>query len=203
MVTLTIKDGSLSLAEMKAALRTPIRAELDQDCWNRVEASVATVDSVLKDGKTVYGINTGFGSLAQKLIEPDKLVELQRNLVLSHASGTGPLLDDGVVRLILLLKINSLARGYSGIRMQTLQHLLALLEADALPCIPAKGSVGASGDLAPLAHLSMVLLGEGEVRIDGKFVAAWELLRQLGLERLELQPKEGLCLLYTSDAADE
>ena len=195
MVTLTIKDGSLSLAEMSAALKTPIRAELDQDCWNRVEASAATVDSVLKDGKTVYGINTGFGSLAQKLIEPDKLVELQRNLVLSHASGTGPLLDDGVVRLILLLKINSLARGYSGIRMQTLQHLLALLEADALPCIPAKGSVGASGDLAPLAHLSMVLLGEGEARVDGKFVAAWELLRQLGLERLELQPKEGLALL--------
>ena len=195
MVTLTIEDGSLSLAEMSAALRTPIRAELDQDCWNRVEASAATVNSVLKDGKTVYGINTGFGSLAQKLIEPDKLVELQRNLVLSHASGTGPLLDDSVVRLILLLKINSLARGYSGIRMQTLQHLLALLEADALPCIPAKGSAGASGDLAPLAHLSMVLLGEGEVRIDGKFVAAWELLRQLGLEGLELQPKEGLALL--------
>ena len=145
--------------------------------------------------RQVYGINTGFGSLAHTKIAQDKLVELQQNLILSHASGTGPLLDDGVVRLILVLKLNSLIRGFSGIRMKTVEYLLALLEADALPCIPAKGSVGASGDLAPLAHLSMVLLGEGEARIDGEYIAAWELLRKLGLEPLELQPKEGLALL--------
>ena len=145
----------------------------------------------MEQEQTVYGINTGFGSLAQTKIARDKLAELQQNLILSHASGTGPLLDDGVVRLILVLKLNSLIRGFSGIRMKTVEYLLALLEADALPCIPAKGSVGASGDLAPLAHLSMVLLGEGEARIDGEYIAAWELLRKLGLEPLELQPKEG------------
>ena len=195
MVTITLKEGQLSLAEMRAALKTPLQVKLDPRCLSRIETSAKTVDSVLEQEQTVYGINTGFGSLAQTKIAQDKLAELQQNLILSHASGTGPLLDDGVVRLILVLKLNSLIRGFSGIRMKTVEYLLALLEADALPCIPAKGSVGASGDLAPLAHLSMVLLGEGEARIDGEYIAAWELLRKLGLEPLELQPKEGLALL--------
>ena len=181
MVTITLKEGQLSLAEMRASLKTPLQVKLDPGCLNRIETSAKTVDSVLEQDQTVYGINTGFGSLAQTKIAQDKLVELQQNLILSHASGTGPLLDDGVVRLILVLKLNSLIRGFSGIRMKTVEYLLALLEADALPCIPAKGSVGASGDLAPLAHLSMVLLGEGEARIDGEYIAAWELLRKLSL----------------------
>src|SRR5690606_15741486 len=114
---------------------------------------------------TVYGVNTGFGSLAQTRIDDHDLEELQRRLVLSHAAGTGPLLDDGTVRLILLLKVNSLARGHSGVRREVIEALLALLNGGALPCIPAKGSVSASGDLAPLAHLSMALLGLGRVRI--------------------------------------
>ena len=195
MVSITLKDGELTLAEMRAALKTPIKVELDSGCRSRIEKSAKTVDSVLEKDETVYGINTGFGSLANTRVAPDKLVELQNNLILSHACGTGPLLEDGVVRLILVLKLNSLVRGFSGIRMKTVEYLQALIESDALPCIPAKGSVGASGDLAPLAHLSMVLLGEGEARMDGEFIAAWELLRKLGLEPLELQPKEGLALL--------
>lgn len=195
MVQITIRDGELTLAEMKAVLRTPVQIEFDNDCLSRISAAENSVKKILETGQTVYGINTGFGSLAQTLIPPEQLETLQRNLVLSHAAGTGPLLDDGVVRLILVLKVNSLARGLSGIRMKTLEHLQALIHADALPCIPAKGSVGASGDLAPLAHLSSVLLGEGEVRIKGEYVAAWDALRPIGLEPLELHPKEGLALL--------
>ena len=195
MVLIKLKDGALSLAEMRAALKTKIQVELDEGCLTRIENSAKTVELILEKDETVYGINTGFGSLANTRIAPEKLGELQRNLILSHACGTGPLLDDGVLRLILILKLNSLVRGFSGIRLKTVQYLQALIEADALPCIPSKGSVGASGDLAPLAHLSLVLLGEGELRMQGEFIAAWELLRKLGLEPLELQPKEGLALL--------
>ncbi len=195
MVQITIRDGVLTLAEIKAVLRAPVQIEFDNDCLNRIRAAEDSVKKIIETGQSVYGINTGFGSLAQTLIPPEKLEKLQRNLVLSHAAGTGPILDDGIVRLILVLKINSLARGLSGISMKTMEYLQALIHADVLPCIPAKGSVGASGDLAPLAHLSSVLLGEGEVRMKGEFVAAWDALRQMGLEQLELHPKEGLALL--------
>ena len=118
-------------------------------------------------GAPVYGINTGFGKLATVRIAPDQIEELQRRLVLSHMCGLGPPLPDPVVRLVLALKAASLALGYSGVRRRTIELLLALLEHDALPVIPAKGSVGASGDLAPLAHLAGGLIGEGEVRLDG------------------------------------
>ena len=127
MVTITLKEGLLSLAEMRAALKTPLQVKLDPGCLSRIETSAKTVDSVLEQDQTVYGINTGFGSLAETKIARDKLVELQQNLILSHASGTGPLLDDGVVRLILMLKLNSLIRGFSGIRMKTVEYLLCLL----------------------------------------------------------------------------
>src|SRR5690606_19279147 len=134
--------------------------------------------------------NTGFGLLANTSIATDDLETLQKNLVLSHACGVGPLLDDAVVRLMMVLKIASLSRGASGIRRETLQALIAMVDGGVLPCIPAKGSVGASGDLAPLAHMSCVLIGVGEARVNGEVLPAEAALARIGLKPLTLGPKE-------------
>jgi histidine ammonia-lyase len=187
--------GTLSLAQLRALWRAPRRVALDPGCHAAIEASAETVAAVLREGRGVYGINTGFGSLARTTIEPDRVTELQRRLVLSHCTGVGAPLAERVVRLVLLLKVNTLARGYSGIRLQTIEALLALLNAGAVPAIPSKGSVGASGDLAPLAHLAAVLLGEGEVLLAGQPVTAREALAHVGLEPIDLGAKEGLALL--------
>jgi histidine ammonia-lyase len=143
----------------------------------------------------VYGINTGFGKLAQTRIADDQLAQLQKNLVLSHSAGVGKPLDAPVVRLMLLLKAASLAHGVSGVRGEVIDALLALLNADVLPVVPEKGSVGASGDLAPLAHLAGVLIGIGEVFVGGQRISAVQGLSKAGLKPLELGPKEGLALL--------
>ncbi|MEQ4541189.1 MAG: histidine ammonia-lyase, partial [Billgrantia sp.] len=145
--------------------------------------------------RTVYGINTGFGLLAQTRIDHDNLEELQRSLVLSHATGVGEPMEDALVRLIMVLKVNSLARGFSGIRREVLDALLALVNAEVYPHIPLKGSVGASGDLAPLAHMSVVLLGEGKARHRGEWIPARQALEIAGLQPLRLASKEGLALL--------
>ncbi len=168
---------------------------LDPSCYAAVEASRQTVVDVLAAHKMVYGINTGFGMLANTRISDEDLEQLQENLVLSHAAGVGPNLDAGVVRLTMVLKLNSLARGYSGVRPAVLDMLAALVNHDVTPCIPAKGSVGASGDLAPLAHLSAMLLGVGDVCWEGDILRASEALDRLGLSPLKLAPKEGLALL--------
>ncbi|MBL8551568.1 MAG: histidine ammonia-lyase [Hyphomonadaceae bacterium] len=164
--------------------------------WARIDASADAVARVLKAGRPVYGVNTGFGLLANTHIEDSKLAELQRNLVLSHAAGVGADLADDVVRLTLALKAISLARGCSGVRREVVERLLALIRQDALPCIPAQGSVGASGDLAPLAHLAAAaFLGEGRMRVGGEAMPAGAALQTLGLAPMELGPKEGLALL--------
>ena len=173
-------DGRLTLKELRAIARDAAPVALDPSCLERVKASQAVVARILASGKPAYGINTGFGRLAQIRIAHDELEELQRNIVLSHAAGTGPMLDDATVRLTLALKIESLARGYSGVRPVLLEKLLQLYNERLYPRIPAKGSVGASGDLAPLAHLSLALLGIGEVQVR---------------EPIQLAPKEGLALL--------
>lgn len=172
-----------------------LRVAFDPESIARVERSAAVLQDILSSGRTVYGINTGFGLLADKRISSADLARLQTNLVLSHACGTGPALDAGVVRLVLLLKLHSLAQGYSGVRMIVLRYLEELLKADALPVIPSQGSVGASGDLAPLAHLTATLLGVGEISLRGETLTAAEALRRLGLEPLQLGAKEGLALL--------
>jgi histidine ammonia-lyase len=187
--------GALTLDALRAFARTPQPVELDAGCMERVAAGAAAVRRLVAEGRPVYGINTGFGKLAQTHIPDDQLELLQKNLVLSHSVGMGALLSDDVVRLTLLLKIASLARGYSGVRPELIEALLRLLRANVLPCIPSKGSVGASGDLAPLAHLSATLLGWGEVRHEGRVLPAAEGLRIAGLEPLTLGPKEGLALL--------
>ena len=168
---------------------------LDPACAPAIEAAAALVERVAAGSERVYGINTGFGSLARATISADQVAELQRRIVLSHSAGVGPLLADGTVRLILLLKANALARGHSGIRRSVIDALLAFHNAGVCPCIPAKGSVGASGDLAPLAHLAGALIGEGEVRIDGRARPAAEGLAKAGLSPIVLGAKEGLALL--------
>jgi len=192
---LTLKPGELSLAQLRRIYYEPVRVQLDGDCKADIDSAARVVTEILQQDRPVYGINTGFGSLARKRIADDDLKELQRKLVLSHACGVGELLSDAQVRLMLTLKINSLARGYSGIRLGLIEALIQLLNAEVYPCIPAKGSVGASGDLAPLAHMSAVLLGVGEVRIKGELQTAAEGLKYAGLDILELGPKEGLALL--------
>jgi len=187
--------GGLTLAQLHAFERAPERVELDPEARRRMAAGADAVARIVAKGEPAYGINTGFGKLAREKIPADQLDLLQRNLVLSHSVGVGPMLDDGVVRLVMLLKVASLARGYSGVRPELVEAILALLEAEVLPCIPSKGSVGASGDLAPLAHMAAALLGLGRVRHRGREIEAAEGLRIAGLAPFSLGPKEGLALL--------
>lgn len=190
-----LKPGQLTLADFRILLDESTTIELDANCHTAIQASENVIKKIIAENKVVYGINTGFGALASTRIATDDLETLQRSIVLSHAAGTGELLSDQAVRLILALKINSLARGYSGVSMQTIDALLRLYNAKIYPCIPSQGSVGASGDLAPLAHLSTVLLGVGEARYQGKIISAEEALAKVGLTPLHLGPKEGLALL--------
>jgi histidine ammonia-lyase len=190
-----VTPGGLTLDELRAFTKEGQHVRLDESCWPAVEAAAAVVDKAARGGAPVYGINTGFGKLATVRIAPDQIEELQRRLVLSHMCGLGPALPDAVVRLVLVLKAASLALGYSGVRRRTIEFLLALINHDALPVIPAKGSVGASGDLAPLAHLAGSLIGVGEVRLEGSVMAAAEALARIGEQPLTLAAKEGLALL--------
>ena len=195
MTSLTLGTTPLTLAQLRAVLDGPCTVALTPAAWANVDKGAATVAAIVAEGRTVYGINTGFGLLANTSIAPEDLETLQRNLVLSHACGVGRDLDDAVVRLMMVLKIASLSRGASGIRHATLQTLIAMVNADVLPCIPSKGSVGASGDLAPLAHMSCVLIGVGEARHKGETLSAEAALARAGLKPLTLGPKEGLALL--------
>lgn len=195
MNPLIIGAAPLTLTQLRAVLDAPVTIELTPAAWVDVEKSAATIAAIVAQGRTVYGVNTGFGLLANTSIAPQDLETLQKNLVLSHACGVGALLPDAVTRLLMVLKIASLSRGASGIRRQTLEALIALVNADILPCIPSKGSVGASGDLAPLAHMSCVLIGVGEARLHGETLDAETALSRVGLTPLTLGPKEGLALL--------
>lgn len=187
--------GQLNLLSIKQMIATLQPCVLTKSCLELIEKSHNTVKQVIKDNKTVYGINTGFGSLANQTISKENLKQLQTNIVLSHACGTGELLSDDTVALILILKINNLAQGYSGVRLELIEALLALYNHQVYPCIPSKGSVGASGDLVPLAHMALALLGVGEVRYQGKCISAKEGLKIASLEPMELEAKEGLALL--------
>jgi histidine ammonia-lyase len=190
-----LRPGELTLAELGRLLAGDSKIALDPAAWPSVEASAEVVRRIVAEGHTAYGVNTGFGSLAKTRIATSEVAELQRRLVRSHAAGTGPLLEDRVVRGIMIAKINGLARGASGIRRSVIEALIALVNAGIHPCIPAKGSVGASGDLAPLAHMTEALMGLGEVRVGGRVLLAGEALAQAGLAPVELAAKEGLALL--------
>jgi histidine ammonia-lyase len=185
----------LSLRALRSIAREGLPLELDPACLPAVRNSLAAVERIVASGKPAYGINTGFGRLSQTRIPAEELQQLQTNIVLSHAAGTGALLDDAAVRLILALKAAALAAGHSGVRPQLIELLLALYNRGIYPCIPSKGSVGASGDLAPLAHLSLALLGIGDVRVKGAMIPAAKALQENGLRPIALAPKEGLALL--------
>jgi histidine ammonia-lyase len=194
-VEIELRAGSLELPVLRHIFQGPVRLRLGAHDRARVARASELVEKIVAAGDAAYGINTGFGLLAQTRIPDDQLARLQRNLLLSHAAGVGEPLPDPVVRLILALKVNALAQGYSGISIGLVEALLRLLEHEVYPLIPAQGSVGASGDLAPLAHLSTVLLGIGHVRMGGKILTAAEGLARAGLQPVELGAKEGLALI--------
>ncbi|MEI7575382.1 MAG: histidine ammonia-lyase [Armatimonadota bacterium] len=190
-----IKPGEMPLGDLRQLANHFAPVKLDHSCWAAVEASSQTVQEIVRKGDPAYGINTGFGKLAKVQIPNDQLSQLQLNLVRSHAVGVGELLDNQTVRLILVLKIASLARGFSGIRREVIEALIEMHNSEVWPCIPCQGSVGASGDLAPLAHLVLPLLGEGEAIYQGERLPASAALQKAGLKPINLGPKEGLALL--------
>ena len=192
--TMTLAPGAVPLDAWRA-IYFGAGATLDPGCRPAVEAGARTVEAIIRKGEPVYGINTGFGKLASIRIAEADLTALQRNIVLSHCAGVGEPLPVSVVRLILALKLASLAQGASGVRWDTIALLGACLERGLVPVVPGQGSVGASGDLAPLAHLTAALIGAGEFFIDGERRPAVEALAAAGLAPLILGPKEGLALL--------
>ena len=192
---LALDGKNLSLADMEGFESRRPRVTLAPAARHAMQASVDTVRRVMDQGQVCYGINTGFGALARQHISRDRLAQLQYNLVRSHACGVGEPLPAAVVRRILLLKANSLAIGHSGLRPEVVDTLLALLNHDVLPVIPSKGSVGASGDLAPLAHMTLALIGEGEAHHQGKLIKGESVLHAAGMKPVRLEAKEGLALL--------
>jgi histidine ammonia-lyase len=200
---ITIDGSSLTLETFASVVADREPCELARSARLRVKKGREVIERALAGGEVVYGVNTGFGVLAQVRIDPDKLLQLQRNLLLSHAAGIGEPLPDAAVRGMLLLRANTLARGHSGVRPEVVEALLALLNHDLLPVVPSRGSVGASGDLAPLAHLALPLIGHGTMRAGGlgsTLMTAEEGLRRAGLAPIELQAKEGLALINGTQA---
>ena len=194
-MNLEIDEQTLSLAELRRAWEAPLQVRLGNVARNDVAKSKAYVDQFLKRGDTAYGVNTGFGRLATIGIDESELKPLQKNLIRSHAAGVGEPLSDAVVRLAMVMKVVALARGYSGVRPQLVDALCDLVSHGICPVVPSKGSVGASGDLAPLAHIASALIGEGDASCNGEIVSASDALGRAQLQPLELAPKEGLALL--------
>ena len=190
-----LTGGPLGVAEVVAVARGRVPVELGSEGRKRMAAAREVVERAVTEGRRVYGVSTGFGLLANTAVDPADLEELQRRIVLSHATGTGDPLEVEVVRAMQLLRARTLTQGYSGVRPVVVEALVALLAAGVTPVIPEHGSVGASGDLAQLAHLALPLLGEGEVELDGRRLPAAEGLRLAGLEPLRLSFKEGLSLV--------
>jgi histidine ammonia-lyase len=192
---LTIDKQLITLGVLRQAWSEPVEVSLGIEARRAIAESSEFIGDVVDAGEQVYGVNTGFGQLAHVRIGDDELAKLQQNLVRSHAVGVGEDLDDDIVRLVMLMKVIALAEGFSGVRLELVDALCALINNNVYPRIPAKGSVGASGDLAPLAHMASVLIGTGEARVGGELVPADEALAHAGIEPVRLAPKEGLALL--------
>lgn len=197
-----VLDGSsLTLDAVSRVANGDDRVSLGDSARTRVAASRAVVDNHAARGTAVYGVNTGFGALADVAIPSHQLAALQLNLLRSHAAGVGEPLPTPAVRALMLLRANVLAKGFSGVRPETLDALIALLNARVHPRVPSRGSVGASGDLAPLAHLALVLVGEGEAEVNGDLLAGAAALARAGLRPLTLAAKEGLALINGTQAS--
>ena len=192
---ITIDPGKAVLADWRVVLNGSAAIRLAEGSRKAVEICQQAVSDMLAGGNAIYGVNTGFGKLAQIRIDDEKLAELQRNLIMSHSAGTGPLLDDDTVRLVMVLKAVALAQGHSGVRWEVVERLLNFANLGLYPCIPSKGSVGASGDLAPLAHMVAAMMGVGDVRHNGEILAAERALKDADIEPLTLGPKEGVALI--------
>ena len=197
---IALGGAPLRLAEL-SALAAGAPARLAPEAGERVRASRALIEDVLRRGDAVYGVNTGFGALKSVRIGDEDVGRLQINLLRSHAAGFGPELERGAVTLMLALRAHSLALGASGVRPALIEHLLAMREHDLLPVVPSRGSLGASGDLIPLSHLALGVIGEGEIRRGGKIAPAAEHYRAAGLAPLQLGAKEGLALINGTQAA--
>lgn len=195
MAEFYIDGRSLTIEQVvKIADDPSIQVKIAPDALADIERAAAAVHQFVLDGKIAYGITTGFGAFKDRLIPVDQVEQLQENIILSHAVGVGPHLDDRTVRAMILIRANTLAKGHSGIRVKTLELLLELLNKNLLPVIPSKGSLGASGDLAPLAHMSLPLLGFGQVKMNGEIVDSADAFQKVGLEPIRLAAKEGLAL---------
>ncbi|HEY2797749.1 MAG TPA: histidine ammonia-lyase [Thermoanaerobaculia bacterium] len=195
MRTLRLDGSGLGLSELAAVGDRTVRLTLSPAARSAMRASRRVVDRAIRSGERVYGVTTGFGKFADVAIPRERIEALQRNLIRSHAAGMGTSLSDRVVRAMIALRVNALAMGCSGIRVETVEALLAMLAADVLPVVPEQGSVGASGDLAPLAHLALGLIGEGRVRVRGREGPAAAALRRARLRPVTLAAKEGLALI--------
>ncbi|WP_109484821.1 histidine ammonia-lyase [Occallatibacter savannae] len=200
MEKLVLDGQALTLNEIEDVAAKGMRVEVAPEALRRVAESRGLIEGILAAGETVYGVNTGFGKLADVRVPGDKLAELQINLVRSHAGGVGQPLSEAEARAMVLLRANVLAKGFSGVRPELLELLVAMVNAGVNPVIPEKGSVGASGDLAPLAHLALVVVGEGEAFYRGERIEGGEALRRAGLRPVELTAKEGLALLNGTQA---
>lgn len=195
MSEITINGRDLTIDQVVKVAKDPsIKIKLADDAIIAINRASAAVQQFLSEGRIAYGITTGFGAFKDQLIPVEDVEKLQENIILSHAVGVGPLLDDATVRAMMLIRANTLAKGHSGIRLETVSLLIELLNRNILPIIPSKGSLGASGDLAPLAHMSLPLLGEGKVKVNGEIIEASQALQDAGLKAVKLAAKEGLAL---------
>ncbi len=193
--TIDLGDLPLTLERLDEAYDRPVRPHISTAAWDRVRRSRAEIERHLASGRVVYGVNTGFGKLCQVRIPPDQLARLQENLLVSHAVGVGVPVPAPIVRWMLLFKINALLAGASGIQPACVELLAEMLARDMLPVVPSRGSLGASGDLAPLAHLVLPLIGRGTVTLDGESMPAAAALARCGLEPVRLGAKDGLALI--------
>jgi len=194
LASIVVSPGRVSLDDLAQVL-AGAAVVLEPSFWPRVQAASDIVAEAARSNVPVYGINTGFGKLASKRIPPDQTALLQRNLIVSHCCGVGPATPEPIVRLMIALKIVSLGRGASGVRCEIIEQLQAMLARDVCPLVPQQGSVGASGDLAPLAHMTAVMIGEGQALMGGEVVPGRDALAAAGLEAITLGPKEGLALI--------
>ena len=197
---LLLNGDPLTLAQLEAVATATLDVAIAPGSTNRMLASRAVVDRAAAGDAAAYGINTGFGKLAEVRVAPDQVAALQQNLVRSHCCGVGEPLSEAEVRGMLLLRANVLAKGFSGVRIEVAELLVAMLRHRIHPVVPSRGSVGASGDLAPLAHLALALIGEGEVFVRGERMQAAKALAAAALSPLKLQAKEGLALLNGTQA---
>ena len=195
MNKIIINGNDLRLEDIVNVARNNYQVEISEEAIKRVEKSRGIVDKIVEEDRVVYGITTGFGKFSDVSISGEDCKTLQRNLIISHACGFGNSLDTDIVRTIILLRANALSKGYSGIRLSTLQTLVAMLNKGVHPIIPEKGSLGASGDLAPLSHMVLPMIGEGEAEYQGKIISGREAMNKAGIEVVQLIAKEGLALI--------